>query len=182
MSQREIGSVLQRHTKNTRVANRLLRKLYRDEFEGPVTRRRTTGTFSRAEQLADPGEMAFEEATTRRGHLDAMRETIDMAIKLDEVEKNTLAAQRTQTLRAGGLLEGNISPEWGQAVGAQGISGKFVPSQWITQADGTLKLVTGPDLAESITKRFGYSGASETAVYVRYAFGLFIHNSHSLQG
>jgi hypothetical protein len=172
MTQREVGAVLRRHTKNTRVANRMLRKIYRDEFEGPVTRRRRTDTASRAESLADAGEMAFEDATTRRDHLDAMRNTVNSHIKLLEDEKLVLAGRREEALRAGGLLEGQISPEWGQAVGTPGISGKFVPSQWITQIDGTLKLVTGPDLAESITKRFGYSGVSESSVMMRRALSV----------
>ena len=169
MTQREVGAVLRRHTKNTRVANRMLRKIYRDEFEGPVTRRRRTATASRAESLDDPGEMVFEEATTRRAQMDAMRDTVNVEIKLADDEKLLLAGRREEALRAGGLIEGQISPEWGQAVGTPGISGKFVPSQWITQMDGTLKLVTGPELAESITRRFGYSGVSQSSVYMRYA-------------
>ena len=169
MTQREVSAVLRRHTKNTRTANRMLRKIYRDEFEGPVTRRRRTETLPRAEALADAGEMAFEEATTRKGQLDAMRETVNAHIKLLDDEKLRLAGQREEALRKGGLLEGQISPEWGQAVGAPGISGRFVPSQWITQIDGTLKLVTGPELAESISRRFGFSGVSQSSVNMRYA-------------
>jgi len=172
MTQREVGAVLRRHTKNTRVANRMLRKLYRDEFEGPVTRRRRTGSLPRAEVLAEPGEMVFEEATTRRGQMDAMRDTVNREISLLDEKRLELAGQRERVLRAGGLLEGHISPEWGQAVGTPGISGKFVPSQWITQADGTLKLVTGPELAESITQRFGYSGVSQSSVVMRYALNV----------
>ena len=171
MTQREVGAVLRRHTKSTRIANRMLRKIYRDEFEGPVTRRRRTVTASRAESLADAGEMVFEEATTRRAQMDTMRDTVNAHIKLADDEKLVLAGQRTAALREGGLLEGQISPEWGQAVGTPGISGKFVPSQWITQIDGTLKLITGPELAESISKRFGYSGVSESSVMMRHALG-----------
>jgi hypothetical protein len=172
MTQREVGAVLRRHTKNTNVANRMLRKLYRDEFEGPVTRRRRTGSLSRAETLGQPGEMVFEEAATRRDQMDAMRNTVNREMQLLNEERLALAGQRERALSAGGLLEGHVSPEWGQAVGTPGISGKFVPSQWITQADGTLKLVTGPDLAESITQRFGYSAVSQSSVVMRYALNV----------
>ena len=101
-----------------------------------------------------------------------MRNTVNAQIKVLDDEKVALAAKRREIYREGGLLEGHISPEWGQAVGVSGISGKFVPSQWITQADGTLKLVTGSDLVESITKRFGYSGISQSSVLIRYALNV----------
>ncbi|MAH49499.1 hypothetical protein CMI37_26990 [Candidatus Pacearchaeota archaeon] len=184
VTQREIGAVLRKHSGSQIKANKMLLKIYKDEFEGPgspIVRRRRRAALSRAESLGDAGENIFDEATTRRDTLEHLR---NMLTRQQEVAK---FAQRSALRRKRDVLDkyglgADITPSMGQAIGVPGVSGKFIPGQIIDNLTGTPVFRTGADLATAISERFGYSRMGTEGAFIRNALRIMglISNTYRL--
>ena len=184
VKQREIGAVLRKHSGSESAANRMLLKIYKDEFErpgSPIVRRRREGSLSRAETLGETGEMVFDEATTRRDFIEVMRERLKNLEGLNAIDQRAARARRSAVLERSGL-GADITPSMGQAVGVPGVSGKFIPGQIIDNLTGTPVFRTGSDIAEALSERFGYSRAGTEGAWVRNALRILgiVSNAYRL--
>ena len=171
VKQREIGAVLRKHSGSSIKANKMLLKIYQDEFEGPgspLVRRRRRAALTRAESLGAPGEMIFDEALTRRSLIEQMRELLRPLEEVTSMAQRTARSRRSRVLEEAGL-GADITPSMGQAIGVPGVSGKFIPGQIIDNLTGTPVFRTGDDLATAISERFGYSRVSPEGAWVRNA-------------
>jgi hypothetical protein len=184
VKQREIGAVLRKHSGSESAANRMLLKIYKDEFEGPgspVVRRRRQGTLSRAESLADRGPMVFDEATTRRDFIEVLREKLKALEGLNAMALRDARRRKSAVLERHGLGT-DITPSMGQAVGVPGVSGKFIPGQIIDSLTGTPVFRTGTEIAQAMTERFGYSRMGTEGAFVRNALRILsiVSNTYRL--
>ena len=184
VKQREIGAVLRRHSGSENTANRMLLKIYKDEFEGPgsnIVRRRRQGSMGRAEVLGESGEMVFDEATTRRDFLEVMRDQLKNLEGLNAIAQREARSRKSAVLERSGF-GADLTPSVGQAVGVPGVAGKFIPGQIIDNLTGTPVFRTGSDLAEALSERFGYSRAGTEGAWVRNALRILgvVSNAYRL--
>ena len=184
VKQREIGAVLRRHSGSFIKAQKMLTRIYKDEFEGPgspIVRRRRRAALSRAESLGDAGENIFDEATTRRDFIETLRNMLTSQQEVASLAQRTALRRKRDVLDKYGL-GADVTPSMGQAIGVPGVSGKFIPGQIIDNLTGTPVFRTGADIAQALTERFGYSRMGTEGAFVRNALRIMgvISNAYRL--
>jgi hypothetical protein len=161
VTQRELSGVFRRHNKDARLANKMLKSIYEDEFEKNVTRRRERVVPRGLDMMPDPkdplrGSAIFENPETRADLLASLKESIRALHDTEDASLKALRTRRTEILRGAGLGD-IVGEEWGQAVGVPGVSGKYIPAQIIKDSLGIERIINGPELAGMIRDRFGYA-------------------------
>ena len=161
VTQRELSGIFRRHNKDARLANKMLKAIYEDEFEKNVTRRRERVVPRGLDMMPDPkdplrGSAIFENPETRADLLASLKESIRALRDTEDASLKALRTRRTDILRGAGLSD-VVGEEWGQAVGVPGVSGKYIPAQIIKDSLGIERIIDGPELAGMITERFGYA-------------------------
>jgi hypothetical protein len=175
VTQRELSGVFRRHNKDARLANKMLKSIYEDEFEKNVTRRRERVVPRGLDMMPDPkdplrGSAIFENPETRAHLLAALKESTKVLRETEDTSLKALQKRHTEILRGAGL-DDVVGEEWGQAVGVPGVSGKYIPAQIIKDSLGIERIVTGPELAGMITDRFGYARHAGESQWQQWALG-----------
>ena len=174
VTQRELSGVFRRHNKDARLANKMLRSIYGDEFEKNAIRRREGVVPRGLDMMPEPDDVlgasaVFENPETRADLLAALKESIKGLRDNENTRLLGLRNRRTEILRNAGLDD--VGEEWGQAVGVPGVSGKYIPSQIIKDSLGIERIISGPELAGMITERFGYARHAAESRWQQWALG-----------